>query len=186
MQLNPSKYITISLPSELTHTTKYGKWPQHSLSFPQDGELTTDTLQDWSFCSLSTSVFSWPHQRVFPGWTSGVGSPWTRGDWSSHFTTWTPSITVAWPPGSWIFLLASSSGAGIWTVTLFPSLPLRKLPFHHIFFFLWWLSRALWITYFWIFPNSTSKEFAQGLIDFWSIVKCYIHWRAWHVEEPYH
>lgn len=118
---------------------------------------------------------SWSDKRMFPDWASGVGSLWTRGDHSDHgsqFTTWTPSIPVAWCPGSWIFLSASNSaGSEIWTLSS-PAFPL-KIAIPSLFVcFLWWLILALWDRYFLIFPNITSKSLPRGwLISLYQLSK---------------
>lgn len=95
------------------HTTKPGQWSQHSLPRTQQWERMV--MQE-NKCRHSRQValtpkylfLSRPRRRLFPTLDFPVlEASGLHGNGGSHFTTWTPSIAVAWCSSSWIFLLAS-------------------------------------------------------------------------------
>lgn len=99
-------------------------------------------------------------KRVLPGWPSGVGSLWARGDHHSLNPQHPCGLTSGFTCFScWLPVLLALK----FKQSLFPSLPPGQSPFHHFLFvcFLWWLRFALWDTSFFLFPNSTSKSLAK-------------------------
>ena len=154
------------LPSFRTHThTKLWQMVPVSSVIPPAGRADTEemmlvTLLDKSPCSLNTSVFYGQTRGMCPGWTSGPGSLWSRGDHGSHFTTGPPCGLVSG------FMDFSVGFQFFWHWNLnshsLPQPALRKLPFHHFLFFfffvcvcvcvfVWWLRPVFWVCTFWYF-----------------------------------